>query len=207
MLHSAAQHLSDTRQGDIASGDLALKNARKLDATDTRVVFQIPQTVTLEDPVAQVSGTFTGAVGVAHIGSIPATIRPEHRFICKSILRMGDKFMVTYPDYGRMEYEYSTKDTSKLLDVDEVLEWVRQRLLRFGGTVGNQMAEVILPEPPPKPERGPRGGVVRTRDRLKKLWCGHLASRKGHRGPYPRRCEDCKKVLHENIRAMRRRGL
>lgn len=127
------------------------------------------------------------------------------RFICKSILKTADGWMVTFPDYESAgENPFAVREATRLMDSREVLEWVERRLLRLGGVLAKPLVEEEeVPPPLEVPKLKPSGARVRTTLSMKKLKCGHLHPRR--KGVYPRRCASCQKHFDERIAIMRKK--
>ncbi len=133
---------------------------------------------------------------------------PSPRFICKSILRMEGGWLVAFPDYESAgENPYSVREAKRLLESDELLEWVKRRIILIGGRASTRdLQEIItVPPPPEKPTLTATGARIRTGPKFKKLKCGHLHPRR--KGVYPRRCTECVIAFHERVKFMRRRML
>jgi len=131
------------------------------------------------------------------------------RFVCKSILRMEDQWLVTFPDYESAgENPFAVREASRLMPSHELLEWLERRIIRIGGAIAKELVEkheVETPAPLAPLLRKPNGNRIRTTEKMKKLKCGHLHPRR--KGVYPRRCKSCEKHFHQRVIIMRRKML
>ena len=112
--------------------------------------------------------------------------------------------MVTFPDYESAgENPYAIKESTRLMESRELLEWVERRIIRLGGVLAKSLTEeIVIPPPLEIPTRTPSGALVRTRGKYKKLKCGHMILRR--KGVYPLRCKDCQKHFDERVYLMKR---
>lgn len=113
--------------------------------------------------------------------------------------------MVTFPDYESAgENPFAIREATRFMESEELLEWVKRRIIRIGGVAARPLIEEIVLPPIERPV-SPTRGRIRSGVKLKKLKCGHLVPRR--KGVYPRRCEACIKTFHERVLIMKRKML
>ena len=131
------------------------------------------------------------------------------RFICKSILKAEGGWMVTFPDYEAAgENPFSVRENTRVLESQELLEWIERRIIRLGGIIAKPLEDkdtefLDLVVPIPVTKYTPTGAKARTTAKMKKLKCGHLHPRR--KGVYPRRCSDCQKLYNDKLALIRKK--
>lgn len=127
------------------------------------------------------------------------------RFLCKSIMRTNEGWMVTFPDYESAgENPFAVREASRMMDTLQLNDWMERRILRIGGSLANSIRDqVVVPAPLEVPKFKESGAAIRTTEKMRKLKCGHLVKRR--RGAYPLRCKDCQTHFDERVEIMRKR--